>query len=273
MEQFALWGSLVNAVGVVGGALVGMLVGKLSGKIALRSKKLRSDDAQAVMTGERETLTDAISKALALCVVMIGIGGMLKGAMNDAISGAFPALMLSGEKTLVIIFSMLLGTIVGTLLDLEGRFDRFGAWIERKVGGKEGGIAKGFVTASLLFCVGSMAIVGALEGGLLGDHSLLYAKTVLDTVFAFVFAYSMGVGVMLSAVLVLVYQGSIALLAQWIAPLLTDDVIMTMSVVGSVLIFGLGLKLLGLLKIKVLNHVPAIFAPIALVPLFALLGL
>jgi uncharacterized membrane protein YqgA involved in biofilm formation len=106
-----------------------------------------------------------------------------------------------------------------------------------------------------------------------GDHSLLYAKTVLDTVFAVVFAYSMGIGVALSAVLVLLYQGSIALLAQWVAPLLTDDVIITMSVVGSVLIFGLGLKLLGLLKIKVLNHVPAVFVPIALVPLFEWMGL
>ena len=137
----------------------------------------------------------------------------------------------------------------------------------------EGGIAKGFVTASLLFCVGSMAIVGALEGGLVGDHSLLYAKTVLDTVFAVVFAYSMGIGVALSAALILLYQGSIALLAQWVAPLLTADVIMTMSVVGSILIFGLGLKLLGLLKIKVLNHVPAVFVPMALVPLFELMGM
>jgi uncharacterized membrane protein YqgA involved in biofilm formation len=218
-------------------------------------------------------LTAAISLALALCVVMIGIGGMLKGAMNDAISNALPLLMLPGEKTLVILFSMLIGTVVGTLLDLEARFERFGVWVERRFGGQEGGIAKGFVTASLLFCVGSMAIVGALDGGLVGDHSLLYAKTVLDTVFAVVFAYSMGIGVALSAVLVLLYQGSIALLAQWVAPLLTDDVIITMSVVGSVLIFGLGLKLLGLLKIKVLNHVPAVFVPIALVPLFEWMGL
>lgn len=262
MENFALWGSIVNALGVVGGALAGTLASKVT---RTASRKESSG------TGER--LTDAISLALALCVVMIGIGGMLKGAMNDAIAGAMPVLTLSGEKTLVILFSMLIGTVVGTLLKLEERFERFGAWIERKFGGTEGGIAKGFVTASLLFCVGSMAIVGALEGGLIGDHSLLYAKTVLDTVFAVVFAYSMGIGVALSAALVLLYQGSIALLAQWVAPLLTDDVIMTMSVVGSVLIFGLGLKLLGLLKIKVLNHVPAVFVPMLLVPLFELMGL
>ena len=260
MEQFALWGSLVNAIGVAGGAVVGVFAAKLSG----------GKSAQPGGRGER--LTDAISLALALCVVMIGIGGMLKGAMNDAISGAIPTLTLSGEKTLVILFSMLLGTVVGTLLDLEGRFERFGAWIERKFGGGDG-LSKAFVTASLLFCVGSMAIVGALEGGLVGDHSLLYAKTVLDTVFAVVFAYSMGIGVALSAVLILVYQGGIAMLAQWVAPLLTNDVIMNMSVVGSVLIFALGLKLLGLLKIKVLNHVPAVFVPIALVPLFELMGL
>ena len=262
MENFALWGSIVNALGVVGGALAGTLASKVT---RTASRKESSG------TGER--LTDAISLALALCVVMIGIGGMLKGAMNDAIAGALPTLTLSGEKTLVILFSMLIGTVVGTLLKLEEHFERFGAWIERKFGGAEGGIAKGFVTASLLFCVGSMAIVGALEGGLIGDHSLLYAKTVLDTVFAVVFAYSLGIGVALSAALVLLYQGSIALLAQWVAPLLTDDVIMTMSVVGSILIFGLGLKLLGLLKIKVLNHVPAVFVPMLLVPLFELMGL
>lgn len=265
MENFALWGSIVNAVGVTAGAIVGMLAAKVTSGSARKGETAK--------TAKGNKLTDAISLALALCVVMIGIGGMLKGAMNDAISDAVPTLVLSGEKTLVILFSMLIGTIVGTLLDLEDRFERFGAWIERKFGGQEGGIAKGFVTASLLFCVGSMAIVGALEGGLVGDHSLLYAKTVLDTVFAVVFAYSMGVGVALSAVLILLYQGSIALLAQWLAPLLTGDVIMTMSVVGSVLIFGLGLKLLGLLKIKVLNHVPAVFVPIALVPLFELMGM
>jgi uncharacterized membrane protein YqgA involved in biofilm formation len=265
MEGFALWGSLVNAIGIVGGALVGVGAAKLTGGT------LKTGEMAENTRGRR--LTAAISLALALCVVMIGIGGMLKGAMNDAISNALPLLMLPGEKTLVILFSMLIGTVVGTLLDLEARFERFGVWVERRFGGQEGGIAKGFVTASLLFCVGSMAIVGALDGGLVGDHSLLYAKTVLDTVFAVVFAYSMGIGVALSAVLVLLYQGSIALLAQWVAPLLTDDVIITMSVVGSVLIFGLGLKLLGLLKIKVLNHVPAVFVPIALVPLFEWMGL
>lgn len=266
MEKFALWGSLVNAIGVAAGAFAGVIAAKVT-RIASRKKNTEA------APGSAERLTDAISLALALCVVMIGIGGMLKGAMNDAIAGALPTLTLAGEETLVILFSMLIGTVVGTLLKLEERFERFGAWIERKFGGTEGGLAKGFVTASLLFCVGSMAIVGALEGGLVGDHSLLYAKTVLDTVFAVVFAYSMGIGVALSAILVLLYQGGIALLAQWIAPLLTDDVIMTMSVVGSVLIFALGLKLLGVLKIKVLNHVPSVFVPIALVPLFALLGL
>ena len=265
MENFALWGSIVNAVGVTAGAIVGVLAAKVTSGSARKGETAK--------TAKGNKLTDAISLALALCVVMIGIGGMLKGAMNDAISDAVPTLVLSGEKTLVILFSMLIGTIVGTLLDLEDRFERFGAWIERKFGGQEGGIAKGFVTASLLFCVGSMAIVGALEGGLVGDHSLLYAKTVLDTVFAVVFAYNMGVGVALSAVLILLYQGGIALLAQWLAPLLTGDVIMTMSVVGSILIFGLGLKLLGILKIKVLNHVPAVFVPIALVPLFELMGM
>jgi uncharacterized membrane protein YqgA involved in biofilm formation len=136
MENFALWGSLVNAIGVAGGAVVGVLAAKVTSGAARKR--------ETVETAKGNKLTDAISLALALCVVMIGIGGMLKGAMNDAIMGAMSVLTLPGEKTLVILFSMLIGTVVGTVLDLEDRFERFGAWVEKKFGGQEGGIAKGF---------------------------------------------------------------------------------------------------------------------------------
>ena len=242
MEQFRLWGAIVNAALVVAGSALGLLFKRLIGDA---SKNERA-----------KTLSDHIFHGMALCVLAIGVSGAIESS-----------------PILIVIISMALGSLLGHLMRLDAGVNFIGNKIEALAKDRFGNVAQGFVSASLLFCVGSMAIVGALEGGLVGDHSLLYAKTVLDTVFAVVFAYSMGIGVALSAVLILLYQGSIALLAQWVAPLLTADVIMTMSVVGSVLIFGLGLKLLGLLKIKVLNHVPAVFVPIALVPLFELMGM
>ena len=125
-------------------------------------------------------------------------------------------------------------------------------------------IAQGFVTASLLFCVGAMAIVGSLQSGLQGNHEMLFNKSMLDFVAAIIFASSLGVGVIFSAALLLLYQGSITLLAQWITPFLTDRVIGEMTCVGSVIIIGLALNMLGITKLRVMNYVPAIFIPILL---------
>ena len=151
-------------------------------------------------------------------------------------------------------------------LDLDKRINHLGEWLESKFQKKEGehSIAEGFVTASLLFCVGAMTIVGALQSGLLGDHQMLYTKSLLDFVAAIIFASSLGMGVLFSAAFVLVYQGSIALLAAWVAPLLSDAAIAEMTCVGSVIIIGLGLNMLGISKFKVMNFVPAIFIPIVL---------
>ena len=271
MEQFALWGTLVNAAAVIAGALLGMLFGVLG------SKKKKTDAASKT-DGERETLADAIFKGLALCVIMVGLGGVLKGAINDRIAealslGNVAQLSLSGEKSLVIILSIVFGCIIGTLLDLDRRLSSLGAWLEKKMGNCSGNIAQGFVTASLLFCVGSMAIVGSLNSGLTHDHSMLYTKSMIDCISAVVFGYSLGFGVTLSAGAVLLYQGSIALLAQWVAPLLTTDIITTMTITGSLLIMALGFNMLGVTKLKIMNYLPAVFLPIALEPLAALVGL
>jgi len=129
-------------------------------------------------------------------------------------------------------------------------------------------LAEGFVTSSLLFCVGAMAIVGSLQSGLTGNHETLFAKSTIDFVAAIIFASTLGAGVMLSASLLFVYQGSITLLAQFIEPFLTDPVIAEMNCVGNVIIIGLAMNMLGISKFKVMNFVPAVFFPILLCGLF-----
>ena len=132
---------------------------------------------------------------------------------------------------------------------------------------QNGSVARGFVSASLLFCVGSMAIVGSLQSGLGEGHATLYAKSLLDFFSAIVLATSMGFGVLLSFVPVFLYQGAITLLAQWVSPLLSGDIIRCMSVVGSLLIIGLSMNMLNIAKIKVANYLPAIILPALLIPL------
>ena len=222
-----LTGTIVNSLGILGGCIVGLLLGKLI----------------------PEHLADAVTKGVALCVFYIGVSGML-----------------ADENTLVMIVSMVLGTIVGELLRLDDHLNALGDKIEKSFAkhGLKGRVSEGFVTASLLFCVGAMAIVGSLESGLSGNHATLYAKSILDTVSAAVYASTMGFGVALSAIPVFLYQGAITLCASLLSPVLTEIVIAEMKAVGSLLIVALSLNMLGLTKIKVLNSVPAVFFPILL---------
>lgn len=221
-----LTGSIVNALGILGGTAVGLLLGRFI----------------------PAHMSDAITKGVALCVLYIGVSGAL-----------------AGENALIAILSIVIGVIIGELLRLDDRIHALGDTLERhfqKSSGK-GSLSEGFVTASLLFCVGAMAIMGALDSGLSGDHSTLYAKTVLDTVSSAVYASTLGIGVGLSAIPVLIYQGVITLCASFLAPFLTGAVA-EMKCVGSLLIIALALNMLGLTKIKVMNYVPAVFLPILL---------
>ena len=258
MENFALWGAAVNAIGILLGTLVGLAIRSL--------RKLKKETNCSGMSNS--ALSDTVFQGLGLCVLLVGVSGMISGTVNDRITDALPPLSLPGEATLPIILSMVLGSIIGHLLDLDGRITRLGEWIERATKGRLGNVSSGFVSASLLFCVGSMAIVGSLNSGLSHDHGMLYTKTLLDTVSSVVFASTMGIGVGLSTLLVFVYQGSIALLSHWVAPFLGETVIMTMSITGSLLIVALALNMLGVTKIKVMNYVPAVLLPIFLVPLW-----
>lgn len=236
--SLSLWGTIVNSLGVIAGALVGIIVKSLS------SGKNEVDSANGIS----KELPDAIMKGVALCVLLIGVTGAIKT-----------------QNVMIVIISMVVGCVMGTLLNLDRGITKLGEFIEKKTGGKLGSITQGFVTASLLFCVGAMAIVGSLSSGLVRDHQTLYAKSLLDMISACIFATTLGWGVAFSSLLVFAYQGTITLAASFLAPVLSDVAINEMTAVGSLLIIALSLNMLGLTKIKVMNYVPAIFIPILLV--------
>lgn len=194
-----------------------------------------------------ERLADTVMKGLALCVLYIGISGAL-----------------DGQNTLITIVSVALGGALGELIDIDGKLNALGKKLEDSMGERLGGspLAEGFVSASMLFCVGAMAIVGSLQSGLVGDHSTIIAKSVIDGIAAILLASSLGAGVLFSALAVGLYQGTIVLLAETLQPLLTDAAVAEMSCAGSLLIVGLALNMLDLTKIKVANYIPAIFLPI-----------
>ena len=221
-------GTIVNTIAVIIGATIGMLLKK----------------------GLSDKMADTLMKGLGLCTLFLGISGSLEG-----------------QNSLILIISMVVGALIGEGVDLDDKLNRFGKYIEGKVKSEDGktvSIAEGFVTASLLFCVGAMTIVGSLQSGLQGNHEMLFNKSMLDFVAAIIFSSSLGIGVLLSAAFVFTYQGAITLLAQWVAPFLSDVVIAEMTCVGSVIIIGLALNMLGITKLKVMNYVPAIFVPIIL---------
>lgn len=239
-----LTGTLVNTVSILAGSTVGLCLTWIAKHLP---------GAEGGELGQR--LQDIIMKSIALCVLLIGISGCLKG-----------------ENTLFAILSMVIGTLIGELLDLDRRMRSLGDWLQKKTErlalGGNSSVSEGFVTASLLFCVGAMSIVGSLQDGLTGDHSTLFAKSMLDGISAIIFASSLGVGVAFSAVVVLLYQGTIASLASLLSPLLGDAVVSEMTCVGSLLIIALSLNMLGITKIKVMNMTPACVLPILICKLY-----
>ena len=222
-----LTGAVVNALTVFAGSALGLLLKK----------------------GLPERMGDSIMKGLSLCVIYIGI------------SGAF-----EGENVLIAIVAMAVGTVIGELLDLNVRMENLGQWLQNRFQSKNNkvSVAEGFVTSSLLFCTGAMTIVGSLQSGLSLDHSTLFAKSLIDGIAAVVLASSLGFGVLFSGILCLVYEGGLALCAQFIGPFLTESVINEMTCVGSLLIVGIGINMLFKNKICVMNSVPAVFLPILL---------
>ncbi len=195
---------------------------------------------------------DFILKGIALCVMYIGITGSLEG-----------------ENTLIIIISVAVGAVIGAAFDLDRHLNHFAAKLENrfKKEGEKSTVAEGFISASLLFCVGAMTIVGSLQAGLTGDNQMLFTKAVLDGISSVIFAASFGIGVMFSAVFVFVFQGAIVLLARFAEPFLETAVVSEMTCAGSLLILALSLNMLEITRLKVMNYTPAIFMPMLICPL------
>jgi uncharacterized membrane protein YqgA involved in biofilm formation len=199
---------------------------------------------------------EILKKAIALAIIYAGI----KGAMDN-------------ERFVLLIMSLVTGAIIGELINIDALMNSFGAWVEKKLyAGREnavsGSFSKGFVSASILFCTGSMAIVGSMHSGLRGNHEILFAKSVLDGSIALVFGASMGIGVAFSALPVLVYEGGVALLARAVSGLLSDEIVREMSAVGSLLVAAIGINFLSSKEIKVANLIPAIFIPWLVIGIF-----
>lgn len=218
-------GTIVNTIAIIVGSIVGLF---LKGGIPKR-------------------LDEAIIKALGLSVLYIGIVGSLKCT-----------------ETLLLILSLVIGVIIGELLDLDKALNRLGKKIEevfKKHPKTEGSVAEGFVAASLLFCVGSMAIVGSIQSGLEGNHETLFVKSMLDGITSIIYTSTMGIGVAISAVAVFLYQGIITLASGFLGSILVETQITNIGAIGSVLIIALGLNMLEITRIKVANFLPAIFIP------------
>jgi uncharacterized membrane protein YqgA involved in biofilm formation len=222
-QEYLLFGTIVNTLAIAAGSLLGLL---LKGGIPKR-------------------YMETVMQSVGLAVILIGLKGALKS-----------------DELLLVIISLAVGSVMGEMIDIEARLEQLGQWLEKRFSRSGGGIAKGFVAASLLFCVGSMAIVGSMESGLTGNHQTLFAKSVLDGVASVIFASSLGIGVIFSAASVFIYQGFITLLAAVIKPFLIPAVVGQMSAVGGILIMAIGINILEIRKIKVGNMLPAIFIPL-----------
>lgn len=219
-----MFGTVVNTLSIIAGGLIGLLFRK----------------------GIPQKYKVSVIYAVGLAVILVGLRSALKS-----------------DDLLLIIFSMAIGTVIGEFLRIEDHLENLGQWLENRFSGAGDGISRGFVTASLVFCIGSMAIVGAMESGLTGNHQTLYAKSVLDGITSIIFASTFGFGVLFSAVSVFIYQGLITVAAASLKHVLVPPVIAQMSAVGGLLIMAIGINLLDMQKLKVGNMLPAVFVPLA----------
>ncbi|MBQ7968721.1 MAG: DUF554 domain-containing protein [Clostridia bacterium] len=224
-------GTIIN----VGAILLGGIIGALFGKFL------------------KESLQSSLVKATGICVMFIGISGALEKIMTVSDG------KLTSGGTLMMICSMALGTLIGELIDIEGKIERFGEWLKKKTGNaKDNLFVEGFVSASITFCVGAMTVVGSINDGLFRDYSILLVKSLLDFIIVIVMTSSIGKGCIFSAIPVLILQGGFTLGAKLIEPYMTDMALNNLSLVGSILIFCVGLNLFRKNSVKVANMLPAI---------------
>ena len=230
-------GTIVNCLAILAGGLLGMLFGRFVS----------------------DRLQDGLTKTCGISVLFIGIAGALEKMFS--VEGT----TLTGSGTMLIVGCLALGTLVGELLNIEAAFTRFGEWLKRKTGNaKDGVFVDAFVSASFTVCLGAMAIVGAMEDGISGDWSVLGAKAVLDLIIIMIMTCAMGKGCIFSAIPVGLLQGSVTLLARLLQPLMTQAALWNLSMIGSVLIFCVGVNLVWGKTLRVANMLPAVvFAIIA----------
>ena len=230
-------GTIINTAAIIFGGIIGHFTGKLF-----------KQDQQA-----------ALNKACGISVMFIAIAGSMQGMMHiDA------GTIVSG-KSMLVVLCLAIGTIVGELLGIEEGFERFGEWLKKKTGNSgDKQFVNAFVIASLTVCIGAMAIVGAIQDGIMGDYSTLAVKAVLDFIIIAVMTSSLGKGSAFSAIPVLAFEGTITLLARLVSPVMTDTAISYLSLIGSILIFCVGVNLVWGKIIRVENMLPAVvFAIIA----------
>jgi uncharacterized membrane protein YqgA involved in biofilm formation len=235
-------GTIFNCLAIVAGGVIGVLFGKFL----------------------NPRLQDGLTKACGVSVLFIGIAGALEKMLK--VEGA----ALTGSGTMLLVGCLALGTLVGELLNIEAGFEKFGVWLKKKTGNaKDGGFVDAFVSASFTVCIGAMAIVGAIQDGISGDWSVLGAKAVLDLIIITVMTCAMGKGCLFSAIPVGILQGSVTLLATLLQPLMTDLALWNLSMVGSVLIFCVGVNLIWGRMLRVANMLPAVLFAVlaALLPL------
>lgn len=234
-------GTIINVIAIIAGGVIGILGGKCLS----------------------ERCQETLLRTMGVCVLFVGIAGVMEKML--VIENG----VLTTTGTMMLVISTAIGCLVGEALDLHGRMERFGRWLREKSGnGQDRQFLDAFITATMTVCIGAMAIVGAVEDGLYGDHTILAAKSLLDFVIILVMASSMGKGTIFSAIPVGVFQGSVTLLARLVAPVLTAAALDNLSLVGSALIFCVGLNLLWKNTIRVANLLPALLAAVA----YALLG-
>lgn len=224
-------GTIINAAAIVLGGLAGLLFGKFF----------------------NEHKQDALSKACGVSVLFIGIAGALEGMLT--VEGA----AVASGKGMLITICLAAGAFIGELIGIEDLFERFGAWLKIKTGNAgDKKFIEGFVTASLTVCIGAMAIVGAIQDGITGDFSILTTKAILDFVIILVMTCSLGKGCIFSAIPVAAFQGSVTALARLVQPLMTEAALAHISMIGSILIFCVGVNLVWGRKIRVANFLPAL---------------
>lgn len=227
-------GTVINSVAIILGGFIGLLI----------------------KNGLKDRFKTIIMQGISLSVITTGLMGALKS-----------------ENFLLVIISIVIGSVIGEGINIDNKLNTLGNCLESKFGRRDTEFSKGFVTASLIFCVGAMAIMGALESGLTGSHQTLFVKSALDGVSSIIFASTFGIGVIFSSISVFIYQGVITMLASIIKPFLTPNIINEMSAIGGILIMGIGINVLELKRINVANMLPAIFIPLIYFAIKAFLGL